>query len=84
MIPITFVAAVPGPIGAAIHFAHHTIEATRDGQLQHSIDGVVCATVPPEGWEQYARDWPQAADIVRQLRRPTPDAEKTLPGGPPL
>lgn len=45
----------------------HTFEATSDGQLQHSIDGRVRATVPPEGWKDYCLTFPEARDIVDSL-----------------
>lgn len=49
----------------------HTFEATPDGQLAHLIDGVPRATVPPEGWEDYCKAYPEAQDIVDSLTKPT-------------
>lgn len=49
----------------------HTFEATRDGQLAHLIDGVPRATVPPEGWADYCKAYPEAQDIVDGLTKPT-------------
>lgn len=70
MLPITTIAPVPGPLGLPIVLGYHTFQRGDDGQLEHYIDGELRAVVPPEGWEGYARDWPQCADLVAQLRRP--------------
>jgi hypothetical protein len=53
----------------AVSFAHHHFSATPDGQLQHAIDGHVRATVPPEGWADYVKAWPDAQKLVSQLER---------------
>lgn len=43
-------------------FGHHVLE--RDGEeVKHYIDGALRATIPPEGLEDYARDYPQIADL---------------------
>ena len=47
--------------------ALHTFEVSRDGQLVHLIDGNLRATVPPEGWDDYAKMWPEAQDIIDGL-----------------
>lgn len=47
--------------------AIHTFETSGDGQLLHLIDGRLRATVPPEGWADYCREWPEAQDIVNAL-----------------
>lgn len=44
--------------------AIHTFAKGRDGQLEHSIDGKLRAQVPPEGWADYCREYPEAQDIV--------------------
>lgn len=49
--------------------AIHTFEEAADGQLNHLIDGRLRATVPPEGWADYVRQWPEAGDIVDALTR---------------
>ena len=55
--------------------------ATDDGQLEHYTDGRLRATVPPEGWDSYAAEWPDCAAVVGELRgRPAP--EKVLYFGP--
>jgi hypothetical protein len=38
-----------------------------DGQLHHFIDDKLRAIIPPEGWEQYAKDWPEAQKAIDQL-----------------
>lgn len=49
----------------------HTFEATDDGQLAHLIDGNLRATIPPEGWADYCKEYPDAQDIVDELTKPT-------------
>lgn len=48
----------------------HRFYATDDGQLAHDMDGRRRATVPPEGWEAYAEQWPACAPVVAALQRP--------------
>ena len=48
----------------------HTFEVMRDGQLGHYTDGALRATVPPEGWADYCRQYPDAQDIVDELTKP--------------
>lgn len=47
---------------------YHTFEAASDGQLLHLIDNTLRATIPPEGWADYVKEWPEAGDIVDALR----------------
>lgn len=54
--------------GAPIQFAAHEFLATDDGQLQHLIDGKLCATVPPAGFRDYAECWPDAAPVIATLQ----------------
>lgn len=49
----------------------HTFSISPDGQLQHFTDGTLRATVPPEGWADYCRQYPDAQDIVDELTKPT-------------
>jgi hypothetical protein len=46
----------------------HTFSSTSDGQLQHEIDGKIRATVPPEGWADYCKEYPDAQDIVDSMK----------------
>lgn len=53
--------------------ALHTFEAGRDGQLVHLIDNNLRATIPPEGWADYAKMWPEAQDVIDGLTiKPAP------------
>lgn len=47
--------------------ALHTFEVSADKQLVHLIDGNLRATVPPEGWPDYCKQYPDAQDIVDGL-----------------
>jgi hypothetical protein len=85
MLPVTVIAAIPGPLGAAVRFGYHTFQAAADGQLEHLLDGVLWATVPPEGMTDYLATWPQAESIVRGLLGKTPAADPEAPApGPAL
>lgn len=46
----------------------HCISIRPDGQMVHEVDDEQRAVIPPEGWDDYARDWPEAADVARQAR----------------
>lgn len=48
----------------------HTFEVTSDGQLRHLTDGILRAIVPPEGWADYCKTYPDAQDIVDELTKP--------------
>jgi len=39
-----------------------------DGQLHHYVDDKLRAIIPPEGWTQYAKDWPEAQIAIDQLK----------------
>lgn len=54
--------------------AMHYFATTGDGQLAHYIDGRLRATVPPEGWADYAKTWPESGDVIDSLIRPTTPA----------
>lgn len=69
MLSIVAYLPVPAPIGAPVHFAYMEFRAEPDGQLGHYLDGNLWATVPPEGWDDYARAWPACASLVDQLKR---------------
>jgi len=55
--------------GYPLALAHHTFRVGPQGELQHFISDELRATVPPEGWEEYARTWPQVRELVDELRR---------------
>lgn len=48
--------------------ASHVFTLDARGCLVHSIDGRERATVPPEGFDDYARQWPDCAPLVRRAR----------------
>lgn len=63
----------------------HVFGATPDGQLAHYTDSALRCVVPPEGWEDYCRMWPDAQAVVDQLRkRPAAaaPAEEPAPAAP--
>lgn len=51
-----------------------------DGQLHHYIDDKLRAIIPPEGWTQYAKDWPEAQKAIDQLitRQDFKEATETM------
>jgi hypothetical protein len=46
-----------------------------DGQLEHWMDDKLRATVPPESWDAYCKEWPAAREVCDSL---------LLPRGPSL
>ena len=51
-------------------WCEHTFAASVDGQLCHFMDGTLRATVPPEGWDDYAATWPDCESVVNSMRGP--------------
>src|SRR5574341_318935 len=72
-IPIVGIAPLNGwrQVGAPhwIVMGQHRFEATRDHQLAHYTDDVLRAVVPPEGWAEYVKLWPDAQLLLDQLGR---------------
>lgn len=62
------VTIAPNP-GFPLTLGYHMFRASKDKQLEHLIDGELRATVPPEGFADYVKAWPQCADVVRSLTR---------------
>jgi hypothetical protein len=57
---------------------HHIVPAA-DGQLEHRMDDKLRATVPPESWADYCKEWPVCRDVVDSMRLPrTETPEQTL------
>jgi len=62
-----------------------------DGSLVHIVDDKIRAIVPPEGWAQYAQDWPEAQkaldamqsqfDTERAVREMIAVSQSALPVG---
>lgn len=46
----------------------HRFEEGKDGQLLHYTEDGLRATVPPEGWDSYCEQWPQARAVVEKLK----------------
>ena len=57
-----------GP-SAAIEFVPQRFVKNAAGELEHYIDGELRATVPPEGWEAYADQWPDCRELVASRRQ---------------
>ena len=73
-LPVFTIAPIDGagqPGQGAIIFARHEFRAGADGQLEHYTDGILRAQVPPEGWPDYANDWPGAEGLIAAMRAPT-------------
>ena len=78
MLAVRTYAANPGfPLRLGIHDFYKTAA----GELAHDIDGDRRATVPPEGWEVYAVEWPDCAPVVAGLRLAAAGAAGDAPGG---
>lgn len=56
----------------------HQFDALPDGRLRHCIDGQVRAIVPPEGFRDYVRTWPDCAPVVRELQAAEASAGATV------
>lgn len=60
-----------------LELARHAFEI-RAGVLLHYVNGHECAQVPPDGWDDYGRLYPEAESLVRSHRAAerarTPDA----------
>lgn len=56
-------------LGAAhwIGLDQHRFSASAHGQLEHYTGESLRAVVPPEGWEEYAKLWPEAQAVIDQL-----------------
>ncbi len=59
-------------LGAAhwVGMDQHRFTATGDGQLAHFTGEDLRAIVPPEGWADYCKLWPEAQGVVDQLTKP--------------
>lgn len=50
------------------YWVESEFDGSADGQLLHLVDGKLRATIPPEGWDDYVKTWPEALPVVEQLR----------------
>lgn len=49
----------------------HTVRPAADGQLEHWMDDKLRATVPPESWDAYCKEWPVCREVAdSMLTRP--------------
>lgn len=75
-------AAYSGTLPAApVILCAHEFAATADGQLEHRMDGKLCATVPPAGFDDYLHAWPQCAPVLAELRAAERGAAATVQPG---
>ena len=44
--------------------AYHTFNINAHGLLEHIIDDTIRAVVPPEGFEAYTAEWPDANRVL--------------------
>jgi hypothetical protein len=56
---------------------HHIVPAA-DGQLEHWMDDKLRATVPPESWDDYCKEWPVCRDVVDSMRLPRTEKPETI------
>lgn len=86
MIPIAGIAPLNGwkQVGAP-HWSfleQHEFSA-EGGQLVHRTNGALRATVPPEGFADYLKLWPEAEPIVRAISGPAPKSASEGTEDPP-
>lgn len=63
------------------YWVESEFDGSSDGQLLHIVDGKLRATIPPEGWDDYLKTWPEAQGVVDQLRapkQPTQDLQEAV------
>ena len=53
-------------------------ERNPDGQLLHIMDDKMRAIVPPESWDEYLKQWPEAASVVEALRTPKMELQEAV------
>jgi hypothetical protein len=53
---------------SVLTLAHHAFEIDGRGELQHYVDGKLRATVPPEGWDDYAAVHEGADRVITRYR----------------
>jgi len=56
----------------------HEFHASSRGELLHSVNGELRATVPPESFDAYAEAWPACKPVADALR-PAPKAKAPAP-----
>ena len=53
-------------------------ERNSDGQLLHIMDDKMRAIVPPESWDEYLKQWPEARPVVEALRTPKQELQEAV------
>lgn len=57
----------------------HTVRAAADGQLEHYMDDKLRATVPPESWDAYCKEWPVCREVCDSMLLPkAPSLDDTI------
>ena len=58
----------------------HTVRPAADGQLEHWMDDKLRATVPPESWDDYCKEWPVCREVADSLltRKPSEVLQQTV------
>jgi len=57
----------------------HTVRPAVDGQLEHYMDDKLRATVPPESWDAYCKEWPVCRDVCDSMLLPrAPTLDETI------
>lgn len=57
---------------------HHIVPAA-DGQLEHWMDDKLRATVPPESWDAYCKEWPVCREVCDSMLLPRgPSLDETI------
>lgn len=62
--------------------ALHEFRPTDDGGIEHYIDGKLRASVPADALAEYARIWPDCADLAGELRRPASRSSPAIDADP--
>lgn len=58
----------------------HTVRPAADGQLEHWMDDKLRATVPPESWDAYCKEWPVCREVADSMltRKPSSVLQETV------
>jgi hypothetical protein len=56
---------------------HHIVPAA-DGQLEHWMDDKLRATVPPESWDAYCKEWPVCREVCDSMLLPRTEKPEAI------
>jgi hypothetical protein len=45
----------------------HFVRPAADGQLEHWMDDKLRATIPPESWDAYCKEWPVCREVCDSM-----------------